>query len=57
MMGKALLSISPAGQGQLVKMFITLDTHGIHAYGSCFAYFKHCPATGMQNGDVATGKI
>ena len=57
MVGKALLSISPAGQGQLVKMFITLDTHGIHAYGSCLAYFKHCPATGMQTGDEATGKI
>ena len=32
----SLLSISPAGRGQLVKMLITLEPHGI--FGSIFAY-------------------
>ena len=29
MMGYALLNISPSGRGQFVKMFITLEPHGI----------------------------
>ena len=30
LMVEALLSISPAGRGQLVKMPITLEQHGIY---------------------------
>ena len=29
LMDEALLSISPAGRGELVKMLITLEPHGI----------------------------
>ena len=36
MMDKALLSISPVGRGQFMKMLITLEPHGI--LGSNFAY-------------------
>ena len=36
LMEKGLLSISPACCGQLVKMLITLEPHGI--FGSNFAY-------------------
>ena len=36
LMDKALLSISPAGCGQLVKMLITLDPHAIGIFGSGF---------------------
>ena len=36
-MDKALLSISQAGPGQLVKVLITLEYHGI--FGLKFAYF------------------
>ena len=35
-MGEALLSISPAGRGQLVKILITLEPHGI--FGSNFVH-------------------
>ena len=55
---KALLSNSPAGRGQLVKIIITLEPHGI--FGSnlpCLYKFTHCPATGMQNGDEASPSI
>ena len=49
-MDESLLSIISVGCGQLMKMLITLDLHGIidqivHTY-----LFKHSPATGMQNG-------
>ena len=37
-MGKGLLSIISAGCGQLVKMLITLELHGI--FGSNFAYLQ-----------------
>ena len=53
-MDDALLSMSPVGRGQLVKMLITLEPHGI--FGSNFAYLSiltlssHC--TGMQKGVV-----
>ena len=36
LMDEALLSISPAGSGQLVKILITLESHGI--FRSNFAY-------------------
>ena len=36
---KALPSISPAGHGQLVKMFITLEPRGI--FGSKIAYLAY----------------
>ena len=53
----ALLSISSASRGQLVKMLITLEPHVyldqiLHAY-----LFYLCPATGMQNGDEALPSI
>ena len=35
-MDEALLSISPAGRGQIVKILITLEPHGI--FGSNFSY-------------------
>ena len=38
LMDKALLSISPAGRGELVKIPITLEPQGI--FGSNFAYFN-----------------
>ena len=51
-MDEGLLSIISAGCGQLVKMLITIELHGI--FGSNFAYLVyHCPVTGMQNGDEA----
>ena len=37
-MNEALLSISLAGCGQLVKMLITLEPHGI--FGSIFAAYS-----------------
>ena len=37
-MDEALLSISRAGRGQLVKMLITLEPHG--TFGSNLAYLK-----------------
>ena len=36
LMDEALLSISPTGRGQLVEMFITLESNGI--FESNFAY-------------------
>ena len=36
LMDEALLSISPVGHGQLVKMLITLELHGV--FRSNFAY-------------------
>ena len=38
LMNEALLSISPAGRGELVKMPITLEPQGI--FGPNFAYFN-----------------
>ena len=46
----AMLSISPAGRGQLVKLLITLEPHGIFAY-------LYILDTGMQNGDEASSSI
>ena len=46
LMDDALLSISPTGRDQLVKMIITLQPHCI--FGSNYAYFYLfylCPAT------------
>ena len=65
-MDGGLLSIISAGSGQLVKVVITLSLHGI--FGSYFAclyiyiyiyiyIYKHCPVTGMQNGDEALPSI
>ena len=48
LMDKGSQSIVSAGCGQLVKMLIILEPHGI---------FRHCPATGMQNGDEALPSI
>ena len=55
-MGVALLSISPASHGQLVKMLTTLELHGIFG-PNCIRVIKHCPAIGMHNCDEAAGKI
>ena len=57
MMGKGLLSIVPAGCGQLVKMLITLKPHGIFVSNLHVYLFQHCPAIGMQNGDEALPNI
>ena len=45
-MDEGLLSIIPAGCGQLVKMLIALEPLLIFAF-----LFAHFPATGKQNGD------
>ena len=55
-MDVALLSISPASHGQLVKMLITLELHGIFGSNCICVYSKHCPAFGMLNFDEAAGK-
>ena len=57
---RALLSISPTGRGQLVKMLITIEPHStfvnldeiLHTY-----LFQQCPATCIQIGDEAAGRI
>ena len=56
-MDEALLSISPAGHGQLVKIHITLEPHSIFDHILHTYIFQHCPATGMQNGDKALPNI
>ena len=45
-----LLSISQAGSGQLVKMIIAHEPHGI--FGSHTYLFQHCPATDILNGVI-----
>ena len=51
--GRGLLSISPADQ--LVKVLITLEPRRIYLDQVLHTYiFKHCPATGMQNGVKAS---
>ena len=57
-MDEGLLNFISAGCGQLVKMLITLEPHGI--YGSNFAYlfiFNIVQSLGMQNGDEALPSI
>ena len=59
-MAEALLSISLASRGQLVKMSITLEPHNkLLCLGQILhtGLFLHCPATGMQNGDGSAGII
>ena len=57
-MDDALLSISQASRGQLVKMSITFETHGIFYDQILHTYlFLQCLATGLQNGNVAAGRI
>ena len=51
-MDVALLSISPASHGQLVKMLITLELHGILDQ-IAFVFIQ----IGMHNCDEAAGKI
>ena len=53
-MDEALLSISPAGRGQLVKMLTTLEPHSI--FGSNFAYAFNLSLL-SKNGDEAAGRI
>ena len=60
LMDDALLSISPTGRGQLVKMLINLGPHGTFVYLDQILHtylFQQCPATCMQNGDEAAEKI
>ena len=53
LMDVALLSISQASHGQLVKMLITWYTWiNLHT-----CVFKHCPATGMKTHDEAAVRI
>ena len=55
-MNVALLSISPASHGQLVKMLILLTTWYIWIkLHTCL--FKHCPAIGMHNCHEAAGIV
>ena len=54
LMEEALLSISPAGRGQLVKMLISLEPHSI--FGSNFAYAFNLSLS-SKNGDEAAGRI
>ena len=56
-MDEALLSISPASHGQLVKMLISLELHGIFGSNCIRFFFKHCPAIGIHNCDETAGKI
>ena len=49
-MDVALLSISPANHGQLVKMLTTLELYMVYL-------FKHCPVIGLQTCDEVAGKI
>ena len=37
---RALLSISLAGHGQLVKMLITLEPHGLFSFHFAYLHFK-----------------
>ena len=53
LMDEALLSISPAGRGQLVKIIITLEPHCIFETNFACLY----TLTGMQNGDEAAPSI
>ena len=55
LMDEALLSICPAGGGQLLKMLLNLMVYLDpiwHTY-----LFQHFAATGMQNGDEASASI
>ena len=56
-MDDTLLSISPAGCGQLVKMLITLEPRGIFGSNFALSLLKHCLAIDMQNGGEALPKI
>ena len=53
LMDEALLSISPAGRGQLVRMIITLEPHCIFETNFACLY----TLTGMQNGDETSPSI
>ena len=55
----AVLSISPACHGQLVRMLITNEPYGTYVCLDQIAYFlfKHGPATDMQNCDEAAWRI
>ena len=53
-MDEALLSISLAGRGQLVKMLTTLEPHSI--LGSNIAYTFNLSLS-SKNGDEAAGRI
>ena len=57
MMDKALLSISPAGRCQLVKMLITLEQHG--TFGSHFEllFILTLSSHWYANSDEAAGRI
>ena len=53
---KVSTSISLAGPGQLVKMFITRQTHDIFQSNCAYLYIYHGLATDMQNGYQALTK-
>ena len=56
-MDEALLSISPAGSGQLVKILITLESHGIFRSNFAYLFILTLSSAGMQNGDEALPNI
>ena len=56
LMDNALLSISPASFGQLVKMLTTLESHGSNIW-IIFCILIYCPATGIQNGNEPAGRL
>ena len=55
-MGVALLSISPAGPGQLVKMLITLESHSIFVSNCILVYINIVQALVCKI-DEAAGRI
>ena len=57
-MDVALLSISPACHGHLVRMPITNEPHGtFECYQIAYFLFKHGPATDIQSCDEAAWRI
>ena len=56
-MDVALLSISPASHGQLVKMLIALELHDIFGSNCIRFYLNTVQPFGMHNCDEAAGKI
>ena len=58
-MDVALLSISPACHGQLVKMLITIEPQGTFVCldQTAYLFIKHGPATDMQSCDEAAWRI
>ena len=57
MIDEALLSISPADHGQLVKMLITLEPDGIFGSNCKLIYFKTVQPHVYITSDEVAGRI